>query len=92
MGEVHEMTSIDEEKLEIQLSETFSFEHDVVPKLEDAVEELQEDLSSDSIDKQDATNVKEFLAYTLTHEDKVQILKNTQTKKLYAILHSTMQT
>ena len=70
------MTTIDEEKLEIHLSETFSFEHDVVPKLEEAVDELKERVALGVEDKDEEEDIKKFLVYTLTQEDKVKILKN----------------
>ena len=47
------MTTIDEEKLEIQISETLSFSYDVQPRIEEVIENIEEIMEERGIEKFD---------------------------------------
>lgn len=69
------MTTIDEEKLEIQISETLSFSYDVQPRIEEVIENIEDRLKEGEYEES-KEDVRRFLQYTMTQEDKVKILRN----------------
>ena len=68
------MLTIDKENLEIRISECLAFDADVQPVFEDFVEGVQEGLAAGEFTGEE-DKVRQFLSYSLTNEDKVQILK-----------------
>lgn len=68
------MTTIDKEKLEVHVSDTLTFEADVLPVVADIYYTIQEDLQKVERDS-DKDNINRFLEYELTHEDKIKILE-----------------
>lgn len=69
------MTTIDEEKFELIITENLTFSGDVAPNLEEAKEEIKAQLNEGEYEE-DKPNVLRFLQYKLKPEDKIQILKN----------------
>lgn len=69
------MNTIDEENLEIQVSETLSFEHEVSPRLEGMKDDIEYAFGKGEYEKS-REDVQRFLQYTLTQEDRVKILQN----------------
>lgn len=76
------MTVIDEKELTINIIESLSFEHTVQPVYDDFYDDIQtcvaerKDEGVSSEDDYELAAMEEFLAYELTKEDKIEILKN----------------
>lgn len=70
------MLRIDDVNLELVVEEHLSFEYHVDPKYDDIKDDVQCSLDNGEIEDEDILeNVKEFLGYVLTTEDKLQILE-----------------
>lgn len=74
------MIKIDEKEMAIKLEETLTFANDVQPLIDNLKSDIEYDIEHDSSDdslftEEEKENMKKFLAYELTNEDKKHILE-----------------
>lgn len=69
------MVTINSETFEIEIKEVFSFGVNALPILNVIKEELKWKLDNDSVYEDDIEDVKEYISYELTSNDKTRILE-----------------